>query len=244
MSQLNQNQVADTEIPDSRWRIIYIVAGIAALITGVIIVLQMVFYIISPLPNTVSGFFELFQENRFLGLLSLDLLYVIDNVLLIPILLALYVSLRKLNNSSVLLGSFLTLIGIMALFASNTSVDMLLLSNKYAAATIDTQKSLFLGAGEALYANYMGTSYNLHLILASVGLIIISFVMLRSKIFSKATAYMGILGNAVALGYYVPQIGKFLLVFSVLFLEVWYILMGLNFLKLRRLQKSQMEPVK
>lgn len=73
MSQLNQNQFADTEIPDSRWGNIYIVAGIAALITGFLIVLQMVFFIISPPPNTVSGFFELFQENRVLGLLSLDL---------------------------------------------------------------------------------------------------------------------------------------------------------------------------
>jgi hypothetical protein len=42
---------------------------------------------------------------------------------------------------------------------------------------------------------------------------------------------MAILGNAVGLGLYVPVVGVYISVFSVLFLEVWYILIG------RRLQQ-------
>jgi hypothetical protein len=47
--------------------------------------------------------------------------------------------------------------------------------------------------------------------------------MLQSKIFSKATGVMGILANVLALGFYVPKIGIYILLFSVIFLLVWYI---------------------
>jgi hypothetical protein len=58
--------------------------------------------------------------------------------------------------------------------------------------------------------------------------------MLLSSIFGKVTAYMLILGNAVGLGLYVPIIGIYISVFSVLFLEVWYILVGRRLLQLGR----------
>ena len=59
-------------------------------------------------------------------------------------------------------------------------------------------------------------------------------VMLRGKVFSKATAVLGILGNAIGLGLYLPAIGIFLALFSVVFLELWYILLGRRLLQLGR----------
>jgi len=37
---------------------------------------------------------------------------------------------------------------------------------------------------------------------------------------------MGILGNAVGLGLYVPTIGVYIAVFSMVFLEIWYVLIA------------------
>jgi hypothetical protein len=222
MSQLKQ--VTDTDTTDSRWNWLYKVASIAALITAVLIMVQMIVFILWPPPSTAIDYFNLFQDNALLGLLALDLLYVIDNVLLIPILLALYVALRKTNESFMIIGAALGFVGIAALFASNTAVNMHFLSGQYAAAATDAQRSLFLAAGEAMLAVYFGTAYHMYMILGSVALVIISIVMLQSKIFSKATAYMGILANALALGLYVPKIGIYILLFSVVFLLVWYIL--------------------
>ena len=42
----------------------------------------------------------------------------------------------------------------------------------------------------------------------------------------KSTAYMGILANVIALGLYVPKIGVYISIFSVVFLWIWYILIA------------------
>jgi hypothetical protein len=57
-------------------------------------------------------------------------------------------------------------------------------------------------------------------------------VMLRGTTFGKATAVLGILANAIGLGLYLPAIGLFLALFSVVFLELWYILLGRRLLQL------------
>lgn len=221
---LQLKQVTDTDATDSPWHWLFRVAGMSALVTAMFIVVQMIVFILWPPPSTAIDYFNLFQDNALLGFLALDLLYVIDNILLIPILLALYVALRRTNESFMVIGAAFGFIGIAALFASNPAANMHFLSGQYVAATADAQRSLLLAAGEAMLAVYSGTAYHVSLILGSVALVIISVVMLQSKIFSKATAYMGILANVLALGLYVPKVGIYILFFSVVFLLVWYIL--------------------
>jgi hypothetical protein len=76
---------------------------------------------------------------------------------------------------------------------------MLSLSTQYAAATTEAQKSMLLGAGQALLAIYNGTAFNVYYILSAITLIIFSLVMLQSKIFSKLTAYLGLLSGLLML---------------------------------------------
>jgi len=230
MSQLKQPP--DTDTTDTRWYWLYKVAGIAALITAVLILVQMIVFVLSPPPSTAVDYFNLIQDNALLGLLALDLLYVIDNVLLIPILLALYVALRRTSEPFMIIGAALGFVGIAALFASNPAANMHFLSGQYATAATNSQRSLFLAAGEAMLAVYSGTAYHLSLILGSLALVITSVVMLQSKSFAKATAYMGILANVLALGLYVPKIGVYILLFSIVFLWVWYILITRSLFRL------------
>lgn len=63
--------------------------------------IQVVVFIVRPPPleGTVAGWFALFQDNRLAGLLDLDLLLITDNVFRGPIFLALYVLLRRKNES-------------------------------------------------------------------------------------------------------------------------------------------------
>ncbi len=240
MSQLKQ--VTATNATDSRWHWLYKVAGMSAIVTAVLIVVQMIVYIIWPPPSNAIDYFKLFQDNALQGFLALDLLYVIDNVLLIPILLALYAALRRTNESFMLIGAALGFVGIAALFASNPAANMHFLSGQYAAAATDAQRALLLAAGEAMLAVFTGTAYHISLILGSVALVIIPIVMLQSKIFSKATAYMGILANVLALGFYVPKIGIYILLFSVIFLLVWYILIARSLFQLgREMPKEELQ---
>jgi diadenosine tetraphosphate (Ap4A) HIT family hydrolase len=226
-----RKHVSETE-PEEHWNKLYQVAGVSALLTAILIVIQMVVFILFPPPGTAIEIFTLFQDNTLLGFLALDLLYVIDNILLIPILLALYVTLRRTNLTAMLIAAALGFIGIAALIASNPAAGMHTLSGQYAAAGTDTQRAIFLAAGEAMLTGYTGTAYHVSLILGSVALVIISIVMLRDGHFNKATAIMGILANVLALGLYVPNYGTYILLFSVLFLLAWYVLIAWNLIRL------------
>jgi hypothetical protein len=228
----NAQQAMDNKKINSRWYGLYKVAGFSALITAALIVVQMVVYILWPPPSNASDYFQLFQDNALLGFLSLDLLYLIDNVLLIPVLLALYAALRKTNESAMLIGTALGFLGIAALFASNTSANMYYLSEQHAAAVSDAGRAALLAAGEAMLAVFSGSAYHISLIIGSVALVIIPAVMLQSNQFSKTTGYLGILANALALGFYVPVVGIFILLFSVLFLLAWYILVARRLLQM------------
>jgi hypothetical protein len=100
-------------------------------------------------------------------------------------------------------------------------------------ATSEGERSLLLAAGQAMLATWEGTAFQVAYFLGSAVGLALGFVMLRSSNFGKVTAWMGILGNAVAFGYYLPIIGIYLALFSVLFLEIWYILLARRLFQVR-----------
>jgi hypothetical protein len=124
------------------------------------------------------------------------------------------------------IGTTLAFVGIAVYFPSNTAFEMLSLSNQYAAATTDAQRETLLAAGDAMLATFEGTAFYVSYVLLAVAGIIITAVMLRSRIFSKVTASAGILGNAIGLGLFVPTMGLLLSLLSVPVLWIWYILIA------------------
>lgn len=219
------NQVTDIETADSRWKSLYKVGGVAALTMLVIMIAQIIIFIAWPPPSTIEGYFTLFQNNWLLGLLSLDLLYIVNIVPLILIFLALYAALKRVNESIVAIGLTFGLVGIAAYFASNTTFEMLSLSNQYAAATTDVQRAMFLAAGQTMLETYKGTAFNVYYVLNAVALLIFFTVMLRSNIFSKATAYVGIVAGVLMI---VPStagtIGLYFALASLVPWAIWLIL--------------------
>jgi hypothetical protein len=221
---------------DSRWHGFYRIGGATAVIMAVYIPMTIVLYIASPPPETVIGHFTLFQSNRLLGLLGMDLLYLLSNVVAIPMYLAFYMALRRASESFMLIATTLGLVAVSALFAARPAFEMLHLSDQYAAATTDAQRAVFLAAGEAMLAVFNGTAFHLHYVLGSVSLLIISVVMLRSDVFGKATAYVGMVASVTGLGLYVPTIGVSISILSVVGLWIWYILIARRFFQLGRLE--------
>lgn len=238
MSQLTQNTPTDAEIADSNWKSLYKIGGAAALLVAVFVPIQIIVFVISPPPSTVIGWFTLFQNNWLLGLLDMDLLLIVDQVLTGLVLLALYIALRRVSQSFMLIALTATLLGIAAYFASTTAFNMLSLSNQYAAATTEAQRAVFLAAGQAMVTIWTGTAFDIGYILVGVALLITSVVMLQSTLFSKLAAYVGILLGVMSL---IPaSAGTIGLVFalgSLLPLEIWYILIGLRLLQLGRLER-------
>ena len=97
------NQVTNTQTTDSAWKSLYKIGSVAALIIVVLIPIQSFIFVAYPPPSTVIGYFTLFQNNWFLGLLNLDLLYMVDSALLILIYLALYAALKRASKSFMIL---------------------------------------------------------------------------------------------------------------------------------------------
>jgi hypothetical protein len=226
------------EAADSNWTGLYKAGGVAALLTIVFFPIQILVFFINPPPETVIGWFTLFQNNRLIGFLDLDLLLIVDQALTILIFLALYAALRRAHESLMALGLALGLVSVVLFIASNPAFAMLSLSDQYAAAGTDAQRSVFLAAGQVMLVTWQGSSFHASYILGSIAAIIISVAMLRNRHFSKATPHLGILANVIALGLYVPDIGVYISIFSVVFLWVWYLLIAVGLIRLGRALRS------
>lgn len=228
------NQSSTHTKADSCWHLLFVYGGTAALLSALIIPIQIVVFLLwpPPLQGGAAEWFALYEKSPIIGLIDLDLLLVLDNVLLIAILLALYIVLRRTNPSLMLLALGGGMVGIAMYIASNPAVEMLALSRRYALAADASDQAILLAAGEALIAGWQGTAFHAAYWLGSLAGIAIGVVLYQSGVFGKSAAYMGILANVVGLGLYVPVVGVYISVFSVLFLEIWYILVGLGLIKL------------
>ena len=222
------------EKPASSWQWLYKLGGVAALISLFFIPVSIVVYIVWPPPDTVIGHFAAFQDSLWVGLLGMDLLYLLTNLLLIPTWLALYVALRRTNESLTAVALTLGLMGIITLIIARPIIEMYALSTQYAIVTTEIEQAITLGAAKALLAIYHGTAFNLHYLLGTIGLLIFAFIMLPSPLFDQKTAYVGIAANIITLGYYVPVVGIYISIFSVLFYFVWYLLIARRLLQLGR----------
>jgi hypothetical protein len=164
--------------------------------------------------------------------MSLDFMYLAATVLAIPIFLALYVTLRRVNPSLALLALTLGLIGLVALIPARPIVEMLALSDRYAAAASEVERVAIRAAGEALLAQFEGTAYNAHYVLGSLSLLISAALMFRGEVYSRAAAWVGIVTNVVVFGLYVPGVGVYISLLSVVGYFVWWIQIGTRLLRL------------
>ena len=225
---------ADPQPASARWNALYRSAAAAALITAVLIPIQIAVFIAYPFPDTVTGWFALLQHDPLPGLVDLDLLLVVDNVLLVVIALALYVALRGVSPSITLMATGLWLLAIAMFITANPAVGLLGLSDRFAAATTEAQRSAALAAGQALLAGWEGTAFQVSYVLGQLAGIVVGVVMLRGSLFGRAAAVVLIAGNVLGFGYYLPRVGLAVSAFSGVVLWVWYLLIARALLRLGR----------
>jgi hypothetical protein len=230
-------QITNDQVVDSKWKSLYRAGGAGALIVGTLLLIETIAYIATSAPSLAdaAGWFSLFHNNRFVGLVDFGILELYALVLFVPMFLALYVVLRRASESNMAIAAILAFTGIAVNFATSKLFSLLTLSDLYAAAATTAMKSQFLAAGQATLAvgalGGIGGSVEGGIPLAVAGLII-SVIMLRSNILGRAVGYLGILANGTGLVMYFnaalapavsgsPFFGVFFL-FSV----IWFILVG------------------
>ncbi len=238
MSDLKQNE--------SQWKSIYILGGIFAILSLIAVLLDIFIGSstggnLSELPQTAVERFAQFQQNTWLGLYNLDLLNAVNQLISIPVYFALYAALRKTNKPYALLALIIFLLGTAIFVSNNTALPMLELSRKYALAH-ESQKSLLAAAGEAMLVRgehgSLGVFFSF--LLPTLSALVFSFVMLQGKVFSKANAYIGILGNALMLIYvllvtFAPTVKDMAMAFAMpggLLLLAWMVMITIRLFRL------------
>jgi hypothetical protein len=231
------------ETTDPGWKGFYRIGGITAMI---LLLLPPAEILIGLVPGagrasastvTVVDWFMLFQNNWFLGLRNLGLLNMVGAILLIPTILAVYSALRRDNEAYATLGAIIFFIGIGVYLAGNRAFPMLSLSRQYASATSDAQRAILVAAGQATLAEGQRRS---GVLLIEFACLVISAVMLGGRVFSKAAACSGMLGNTLLMAvevFFVPVSGGLGMVVAAgggLFLVAWYLLVGRRLLQLGR----------
>ncbi len=212
MSISKQSRMDENNDAKAQWQDVYVIGGIFAVITLLIIMFDIIFGSVSGgdlsvLPQTAVDRFIQFRESPLLGLYNLDLLNTINQLMAIPAYFALYAVHRKTRGPQALLALILFLAGTMVFVTTNTALPMLELANKYALATTESQKTLLAAAGEAMLARGAHGSMGVFIgfLLPTIASLAMSLVMLSGRVFGKATSYMGIAGNALML-IYIPLI--------------------------------------
>jgi len=133
----------------------------------------------------------------------------------------------------------------MAFIASRSvTFSMITLSDQYAAATTEAEQSQILLIGDAVGAQLLATPRTAGFLFMSIAALIISVVMLRSQLFNKVTAVVGILSSifVIALNISVviaPTVTDPLLGISMLLWILWLLLVASRLLQLGKLTSEQ-----
>jgi Domain of unknown function (DUF4386) len=201
-----------------QWSGLVLTGAWVALASVALIVVQVVIFLVWPTPRSTRGLFEMLVENPLRGLLALDLLYVVSNLLAYLLYFALAVVLFRVSRSAVVVALAFGVLGMAAYMASPRPVEMLLLARSYAKADAVEQVAL-LATGEGMLATWTGTAFDVYYLFNLVTLLVLAVLMYRSQVFSRPTAVWGLV--AAALMAVPSNFGKVGLVFALASLVPW-----------------------
>ncbi len=232
---------------NKQWKTIYKIGAITTIIVLCGIILDMIVGSVTGgnlavLPQTAIERYNHFEENWLLGLYNMDLLNIINQIILIPSIFALYAAHRNTKNPLALLSLIIFLVGTTIFVTSNTALTMLDLSHKYFGAGSDEQRLLYAAAGEAMLTKGAHGSLGVFIgfVLPTLANALMSGVMLSGKIFSRLTSYFGLVGNSLLLIYltlvtFNPAVEKLALLFAMpagLLAMTWMIMFTIKLFKL------------
>jgi hypothetical protein len=192
-------------------------------------------------PATASEAFALLQQNRFVGLLRLDLPTVLALPLYYLVFLGLYAALRREAPAGATLATVLAFIGVTLVLATPMGLSMLPVSDRYAAATSEEERRQLLAVGETILATDMwhSTAAFVGALLGQSGAVLVSVVMLRTRAFSRLIGWVGVATHGLDLAHvllipFLPGAGTVLMMAAGPLYLAWFPLVGRRLLQLGR----------
>ncbi|MBN1261229.1 MAG: DUF4386 family protein [Anaerolineae bacterium] len=232
---------------DSDWKYLYRIGASAALLAVLVGIVEIAITFVpggATTSETVLEWFTLYQENPFLGMRNMGLLNILLTATGVPVYLALFGAHPRSHRAVAALAMAFSFIGVAVFYATNRAFPMLELSNQYAVATTEAQRAALLAAGQAMLS--VGQSHTpgtfIGFFLSEAAAVLISWVMLKGKVFEKVTAYVGMAGFAFLMVFeitssFVPALSGIEMVFAMLgglASMAWYVLLARRLLRLAR----------
>ena len=182
---------------------LYRLGGFTALVMIALVILDIGISIAMPeesTTHTVIEWFNLFNDNALKASRELGILNVLNAVLGIPVIYSLYIAHYHVHRTYAGLALMLSLLGGAIYISSNAVLPMLDLSHRYLNAA-EADHPTLVAAGEALLtrgADFTPGSLP-GFVIQSLASILIAYVMLRGAVFSRITAYSGLIGYTLLL---------------------------------------------
>lgn len=226
---------------NSNLKSLYTLGGVATLLLLGYVIATMALLPLGGPPDNAQGIFDMLRENRLAGLLRLDMLTTLSMPLYYLLFLSLYAALKQIHDPYAKITVLLGCAGLTLFLASPSFYSWMALGDKYAAATSEAQKALYLAAGETILVTDLWHSSGALVggLLLQTSTLLISLIMLRGATFGKATAWTGVVAHGLDLahilvGLFLPLAGAILLVIGGTFYLAWFPLLARDFFRLGR----------
>jgi hypothetical protein len=197
-------------------------------------------------PKSALEGFTMLQESRLAGILRLDILTVFIMPLYYLLFFGFYIALTKSNPTTAIISLVFGFAGVTLFLATPSVFSWLALSDKFAAATDEAQKTLLFAAGETLLVSDMwhGTGAVIGGILMQTATTLLSITMLKSAAFGKSTAYVGIVTHGLDLlhllvGLLIPAGGVILMMIAGPLYLIWFPLLARDFFRLGKTASNE-----
>ena len=225
-----------------RWKGLIRISGVLAILMGILWVavsyMSMNLYRLG-LPTTTIGFLQLFSQHQALAATTWSL-WIVADIILVPITIALYIILKPVSKSLALSGAILTLAFCIydPLVSELQSLRLVGYSQAYMAATTEAAKgSVITNATGIVNALPLMTFISYFL---TVGPFLFAIAMVKSNKFRRRTAVFGVITNLMAVIGAFNAIGVSSLIVGLLFIvsvpavALWFILVGAQMTRIYR----------
>lgn len=185
----------------SSWKWIYRFAGGAALLAMLANILDVVLgfggsEVVTYGSKSAMEWFAIYQDSWFRGIYTLGILNIVYMIAMLPVYLALFGAHFEKHAFGAALTVIVFVTAMSMYISNNAAIPLLVLSNKYALAGTETQRTILIAAGEAILArgeDFTAGSF-IPLFLSGLAAMGISFIMVRGGIFGKVNAWIGVVG--------------------------------------------------
>ena len=214
---------------DPTWKGVYKVGGACALAIGLAYFIGAVLsIIIGPPPSGGELYLKSLAGHAVLSQINFGA-FALADFLMLPAGMALFLALKHRAKNAMLLGAGIMVMAFVFDLAVTelNSLTLVALTQQYAAATSEVQRSAYVAAADYALATLPIATFCSYVV-SSAGLLVISVVMLGG-VFSRPTAYLGIAAGIEGIvgGFYIflPALAV-LLVPCLITFGIWLLLTG------------------